>query len=112
MVPRLLPVDGRFIVMPDVSLGQQPRYGRHGSRKSSRRSSRASSQLHGVGRDTDLNVTPDVTECDSSEVIDAAAAAAVADADARESTADNGLCCAAAWLILPVLDFTTSVQYG
>ena len=99
MVPRLLPVDGRFIAMPDVSLGQQPRYGRHGSRKSSRRSSRGSLQLHGVSRDTELNVTPDVTECDSSDVIDAAAAAA---ADARESTADNGLCRAAAWLILPV----------
>ena len=89
-MPRLLLVDGRFIVMPDVSVGRQPGYGRHSSRKSSRRSSRRSSQLHNVSRDTDVNVTP-VTECDSNDVINDAADAAGA-ADAYESTADHGLC--------------------
>lgn len=80
MIPRLLLVAGRFYVVPDAALDRRLHSARHSSRKSSRRSS----QQHGISTDTPVNVTPHVTECDTSDV-----SAAVA----NESTAANGLYC-------------------
>jgi len=84
-VPYLQLVEGQVSVTPDAARQRRPRSGRQSSLKSSRESSRCecvSQQLHYVSRDTSVNGTPDVTQCD---VTHTAAAAASSSAE------DNGL---------------------